>query len=58
MNVVMTSTGEFIELQGTAEEGTFSQADLSAMLALAQHGLQRIFAVQQAAVALAAAPRS
>ena len=51
MNVVMTSTGGFIEVQGTGEDGDFSQAQLNAMLALAQHGIAQLITAQQAALA-------
>ncbi len=36
MNVVMTESGELIEVQGTAEAGTFNRAELNAMLDLAE----------------------
>jgi ribonuclease PH len=51
MNVVMTSGGEFVEVQGTAEGGTFSRAQLDEMLALAQDGIGRILALQEAVLA-------
>jgi len=51
LNVVMTSTGGFIEVQGTAEGAPFPPAELNAMLALAQQGMTDIFALQQAALA-------
>ena len=38
LNLVMTAAGEFIELQGTGEEATFSQAQLADMLALGKSG--------------------
>lgn len=47
MNVVMTFDGKFIEVQGTAEHGTFSQEELNALLDLAKSGMQKIFAMQQ-----------
>jgi len=50
MNLVMTAAGEFIEVQGSGEEATFSPAQLSAMLALGQCGLKELFALQQAAL--------
>ena len=50
MNVVMTGRGEFIELQGTGEEATFSDAELSGMLGLARSGIQRLLELQEAAV--------
>lgn len=42
MNVVMTGSGEFVEIQGTGEEATFSVDQLQTMLALAQEGLELI----------------
>ncbi|MCK5802913.1 MAG: ribonuclease PH [Lentisphaeria bacterium] len=54
MNVVMTGTGEFVEVQGTAEDRSFSRSQLDAMLDLAQGGLTNIFALQKAAVIAAA----
>jgi ribonuclease PH len=47
----MDSAGEFIELQGTGEEATFSEAQLAEMLALGKSGLQGLLALQQAALA-------
>ncbi len=51
LNLVMDSAGEFIELQGTGEEATFSQAQLTEMLALGKSGVQELLALQQLAVA-------
>ncbi len=47
MNVVMTGTGKFVEIQGTGESITFSEADLKRMLSLARAGVRRILAAQQ-----------
>ena len=41
MNIVMTAKGEFIELQGTGEEATFTDPELSSMLSLAPRRHQR-----------------
>jgi ribonuclease PH len=46
MNIVMNSHGGFIEVQGTAEAGAFSEAELNAMLSLARGGIERIFELQ------------
>lgn len=46
-NVVMTSSGEFVEFQGTGERRSFSRSDLDYMLGLASGGLRRIFAIQR-----------
>ena len=51
LNVVMTSAGGFIEVQGTAEGAPFQPADFNAMLALAQKGMDEIFELQKAALA-------
>src|SRR5262249_2694121 len=47
MNVVKTSDGRFIELQGTAETKPFDRARLDALLALADNGIQRLMAKQR-----------
>jgi ribonuclease PH len=47
MNVVMNDKGEFIEIQGTAEENPFKAQDLSQMLALAQKGIQELIGKQK-----------
>jgi ribonuclease PH len=51
MNLVMTAAGEFIELQGTGEEATFSEAELTALLALGKSGIRELLAAQTAALA-------
>jgi ribonuclease PH len=50
MNVAMTDAGEFVEVQGTAEARPFDRAQLDAMLALAQAGIDRLFEEQRAAL--------
>lgn len=47
MNVVMTGAGEFVEIQGTGEEGTFSYNELQDMLQAAQSGIEQLFDVQK-----------
>ncbi len=51
LNLVMNAAGEFIELQGTGEEATFSEAQLAEMLALGKAGIGELLAAQQAALA-------
>jgi len=51
LNLVMTSAGEFIELQGTGEEATFTETQLAEMLALGKGGVGELLALQQAALA-------
>lgn len=50
MNVVMTSEGGFVEIQGTAEGVTFDRDCMDAMLDLAVEGIQNISKLQQAAL--------
>lgn len=47
MNVVMTESGEFIEIQGTAEKFSFSKNELTTLLALAEKGINEIIALQK-----------
>jgi ribonuclease PH len=49
-NVVVAEPDRLVEVQGTGEHGTFSRADLGAMLDLAMAGTARIFAAQRAAL--------
>ena len=51
MNVIMAEGGEFIEVQGTAEGATFSRAELDAMLALAEQGIEELIEKQKAVLA-------
>jgi len=46
-NVVMTSKGEFVEIQGTAEGKPFSRENIDALLLLAEKGIKQLFKVQQ-----------
>jgi ribonuclease PH len=50
MNVVMTASGEFIELQGTGEEATFTEEQLAGMVHLAKKGIRELLELQQAAI--------
>jgi len=47
MNVVMTESGKFIEVQGTAEHNSYDRQQLNQMLDLAQEGIQRLISVQK-----------
>jgi len=47
MNVIMTGSGEFIEIQGTAERRPFSKDEMDAMLALAKKGIEELFGAQR-----------
>jgi ribonuclease PH len=50
MNVVMTGSGEFVEVQGTAERSTFGHARLTEMIELAAAGIRRLVALQRRAL--------
>lgn len=54
MNVVCTSDGRFIELQGTAEREPFSRAQMDDLLALATHGIEQLVKLQQAVISAVA----
>jgi len=47
MNVVMTDSGEFVEIQGSGEEAKFTMAQLHELLELAQTGIRQLIAVQK-----------
>ncbi|MEP7211935.1 MAG: ribonuclease PH [Acidobacteriota bacterium] len=51
MNIVCTGAGKFIEIQGTAEREPFTRDQMDIMLALAEKGINDIFAVQRQALA-------
>jgi len=50
MNVFMTDAGRYVEIQGTAEAAPFDRRELDALLALAEGGIRRLFALQNAAL--------
>ncbi|HYU68339.1 MAG TPA: ribonuclease PH [Burkholderiales bacterium] len=52
MNVVMTGSGGFVEIQGTAEAEPFSTAQMGALVALAKQGIAELIAKQKAALEL------
>src|SRR5579863_2972597 len=51
LNLVMNAAGEFIELQGTGEEATFTDAQLAAMLEMGRTGIRQLLQAQQQALA-------
>ncbi|MGI8683748.1 MAG: ribonuclease PH [Acidimicrobiales bacterium] len=57
MNVVMTSSGRFVEVQGTAEGSPFSRSALDELLALADLGITEIAEAQAAVLAVPPPPR-
>ena len=52
MNVVMTGTGGFVEIQGTAEGATFSRRELDALLGLAEGGIMQLVREQRRTLGL------
>ena len=50
-NIVMTGRGQFVEVQGSGEEATFSQQQLDSLIALSQKGLKELAALQSAFLA-------
>ncbi|MEI8030811.1 MAG: ribonuclease PH [Comamonadaceae bacterium] len=50
MNVVMTGSGHFVEVQGTAEGAAFSRQQMNALLALAEKGISDLVALQKNAL--------
>lgn len=56
MNVVMTESGEFVEIQGSGEEAVFTPEEMAAMLALAKKGIAELNEAQRTAIAAAAEP--
>jgi ribonuclease PH len=57
MNVVMTSTGRFVEVQGTAEGLPFTRGELDEMLGLAEHGIAQLLDLQTETLAVPPTPR-
>jgi ribonuclease PH len=51
MNVVMTGSGGFVELQGTAEGAPFTRGEMDQLVELAQKGIVELFTLQRAALA-------
>lgn len=50
MNVVMTGAEEFVELQGTGEEATFTKNEMTDLVSLAENGLKELFELQKEAL--------
>ncbi|MFA6659069.1 MAG: ribonuclease PH [Victivallaceae bacterium] len=49
-NVIMTESGKFVEIQGTAEREPFSKEQLEQMLSLADSGIRKIFDIQKSVI--------
>lgn len=50
LNVVMTASGHYVEIQGNAEHKPFHQQDLNKMLSSARRGIRQVLAIQQKAM--------
>ena len=50
-NVVMTGKAQFVELQGTGEESTFSQEQLDRLIVLAKRGIEQLTRIQEEVIA-------
>jgi ribonuclease PH len=57
MNVVMTGSGRFVEVQGTAEGNPYSRSELNQLLDLAEAGIAEIISLQADVTKVAPAPR-
>ena len=47
MNLVMTGKGQFVEIQGTGEEATFSREELNTLLDLGEKGIRELIEIQK-----------
>jgi ribonuclease PH len=47
MNIVMVGKGQFVEVQGTGEGGTFSEAHMNSLIKLAKKGINELLAIQK-----------
>jgi ribonuclease PH len=52
MNVVMSSEGRFVEVQGTGEHGTFDRAELDRLVSLAVAGIETLDGLQRSALGI------
>jgi ribonuclease PH len=52
MNVVMTASSGFVEVQGTAEGAAFSREEMNALLELADKGIRDLLALQRSALGI------
>ncbi|MBL9131540.1 MAG: ribonuclease PH [Verrucomicrobiaceae bacterium] len=57
-NVVLTEDGEFVEIQGSGEEATFSQPQLDSMLEVSRKGIRELCAIQDQVIQAAMKPAS
>lgn len=57
MNIIMTESGKFVEIQGTAEEQPFSYEEMEEMMKLSRNGLKKICEIQKSVVEGGRKPR-
>lgn len=57
MNVVMTSEGHYVEVQGTAENAPYTKDQLDEMLSLAEHGIADILEIQRKSLITPPSPK-
>ncbi len=50
MNIVMTGGGRYVEVQGTGEEATFTDRELTSLLSLARGGIEKLLVLQKQAL--------
>lgn len=50
MNIVMNGEGQFVEIQGTGEEATFSEKELAALIALAKKGINELIETEKSII--------
>jgi len=50
MNVVMTGSGKFVEIQGTAEGLPFSKSSLDSLVQLAEEGINNLISIQKKSI--------
>lgn len=50
MNIIMTEHGNFVEIQGTAEQAAFSPSELQQIIAVASDGIKQIISIQQQSI--------
>ena len=50
MNVVMTSSGDFVEVQGTGEEATYTREELDSLIEAAMVGIYKLHEIQSSAL--------
>jgi len=55
MNIVMTASGRFVEIQGTGEESSFTRQEMDQMIELAAQGISRLISCQREALGAAGA---